>query len=613
MVAPAVTLDTPIAEYTKSARAAVDFESFYSAKHNVETLGLAGYLQHPETDIYLVSIVTDEFEYVGPLSDAPWHLIDGGHWYSHNAAFDAAAFIEAKRRGLIPEDIAPAEWDCTANMSAFVGGPRSLAGASYQLLGELLDKTVRDEMKGKRWAKMTPEFRERVEQYALRDGQQCLKLADKLVAHIPPHELSSSRHTMMMTLRGINVDQQKADESLQLLEQALAETRARIPWGNLMVKGKLVAVASRNRIAEECAKMGIPAPKSTADKNEAFELWLDMYGDRAPFVQAVKDYRSISRTIEVMRKMKDQVGLDGRLQYGLKYFGAHTGRFSGSGGLNLHNLTKKKVFGVDLRGVLIPSSPDHKFVVVDLKQIEAIVALWFAQDWETLRLTEAGMDLYEAHARRFMGYADPRPLEEYVEAADCPENQRNMRQFAKCRVLGLGFGMGHIKFVQTVKQWTGLNITPGESKEIVRDFRRKNKGILNCWEELDNAMRRHVGRTEPFEIILPSGRALRYFDLNTSGGLRARDEMGGIMLHFYGGKLFENVVQATARDILAEAVLRIEAAGYPVVLHVHDEVIVDVPKSVPKEVIRDLMVQRPAWAQDLPIRSSCKDAERYFK
>jgi len=595
---------------------AVDFETSYTTDRDIKSLGQSEYLRHPETDIYLVAIVGDGCHYVGPPETAPWDEISGEHWVSHNASFDSACFMAAIEKAQIPETCRPEEWDCTANLCALIGAPRSLSGASEQLFGELMDKSVRDEMRNKNWQNLPPEKRAEVEAYALNDAKACYRIWQEYHPYFTPFELALSRHTMEMTHRGVKIDLVRAEQDARTLAAALHEAQEAIPWAKLKdKKGKPLPILSKPQLDMACAQVGIPAPASTADKSEAFALWLEQYGEIAPFVAAVKTYRSVNRTLEVVKKLRKQVSPDGRLRYGLKYYGAHTGRFSGSQGLNFHNLTKKKVAGVDLRGLLIPE-PGNKFVVADLKQIEAVVALWFAGDTEQLQLIEQGMDVYEVHARRTMGYTDPRKLEEYVEAPDCPESDRNLRQFAKCRVLGLGFGLGYKKFVQIVKLWTGITITEAESKKLVRDFRLKNPGITKCWEDLEMLMRRHAAGAkakEPFEIEVPGGSKLRYFDVNLSGGLRARDEMGGVMLHFYGGKLFENVVQHFARRILGESVLRIEGAGNPVVLHVHDEVIAEVPISVPKEVVRDLMIKRPDFCFDLPIRSSCKDAERYFK
>jgi DNA polymerase len=281
--------------------------------------------------------------------------------------------------------------------------------------------------------------------------------------------------------------------------------------------------------------------------------------------------------------------------------------------------TRSAAKTVDLRGAIIPA-PGKKFIVADLKQIEARVSLWYAEDWGQLELLRQGMDVYEAHARQTMGYSRPEKLADYVKSDDCPEKDRMLRQISKARVLGLGFGMGNVRLRDYAKAQLGVILTPSESKRIVDDFRAANPGIVAMWKRLDSAMRLHAHRNartntnEPFEIELPSWRSLSYFDVNGSDeGIRARDEMNGTVTHWFGGKLAENVVQATARDVLAEAILRIEAAGHSVVLHVHDEVVVECDPSVTDEQLHELMTVTPAWAPGLPVDSSVESADRYFK
>ncbi len=222
----------------------------------------------------------------------------------------------------------------------------------------------------------------------------------------------------------------------------------------------------------------------------------------------------------------------------------------------------------------------------------------------------------EAHARRTMGYTDPRKLSAYVKAPDCPEAQRTLRQIAKARVLGLGFGMGHKKLRDYAKAQIGLELPEELARKVVTEFRAANPGITALWRRFDTLLRQHVSKKDRalFQVELPSWRALEYFDFNeSSGGITARDERGGMMKHWHGGILTENLVQATARDVLVENILRIEAAGYSVVLHVHDEVIVEVDADVPEDAIYRCMAVTPAWAEGLPVDSSVASAERYFK
>lgn len=628
---------------------AIDFETTYTKDRDIKTLGVVGYVSHPDTDAYLVSIHGEDVSYAGPLEQAPWRQIDGHHWLSHNAGFDIPVFLESQKRGKIPADVFPGEWDCTANLAAFLAAPRSLAGASNALLGIVVDKGTRDQMKGKRWETMSEEFRQKCIEYALNDAKLCHALWEKYSPRVPEQELALSRHTLQMCLNGIAVDLERVEAYLDTIGKAITRCLSLIPWADATdAKGKEVPILSSNALKAACVSAGIPPPLTTADKSELFEAWLEAHGESAPFVTAVKNYRRLNRTRDILMKFKNQTGSDGRIRYSLKYGGAHTLRWSGDAGLNFHNFTKeplcfdenydvlnaakmtkadfkaRKVHEVDMRSCLVPAK-GRKFIVADLSQIEARVSLWLAclmvdgtdsAAREQLNLIRDGMDLYEAHARSNMGYTAPEKLKDYCDSPKCPPDQKNLRQFAKCRVLGLGFGLGSKKFVSIVKQWTGLTITSSEAKRIVDDFREKNQEITRTWLRLDRDMRRHSKnrpKTEPYAVELPSWRCLEYFEVNEADGLTARDERGGMILHWYGGKLFENVVQATARDILGEAILRLEKAGYPVVLHVHDEVVCEVDPSVPVSAVKALMEQVPDWAEGLPIGCSAEESDRYFK
>ena len=166
----------------------------------------------------------------------------------------------------------------------------------------------------------------------------------------------------------------------------------------------------------------------------------------------------------------------------------------------------------------------------------------------------------------------------------------------------------------------GITLSVQQAKQIVNSFRAANAGIVKFWNQLQTAMENHAikctksGVPEPFKVELPSWRSLEYYDVNIADGLKARDEMGGRETHWFGGKLAENVVSGTARDVLIEAMWRIEQVlPGSIVLHVHDEVVCEVDMDVSPDVIRDCMTVTPAWAEGLPVGSSVEVADRYFK
>ena len=141
---------------------AVDFETYYDKKVSITVYGARGYFSHHQFSAYLVSVVGNEgFVYVGCPKEFDWYLLNDKVLLSHNASFDETLYkfgVEKKWWGACT----PKEWHCTADLAAFSGIPRNLKGASSVALGIEISKDTRDNMAGKRWEDMTPEFRAEV-------------------------------------------------------------------------------------------------------------------------------------------------------------------------------------------------------------------------------------------------------------------------------------------------------------------------------------------------------------------------------------------------------------------------------------------------------------------
>ena len=133
---------------------AVDFETYYDKECSIKTLGTRGYFNHYDFSAYMVSVVGDEgTSYVGHPKDFNWATLEGQRVLSHNASFDETLYLFGCEKNWWPR-VEPAEWHCTADLAAYCGLPRSLKGATSELYDLKVDKSTRDNMKGKRWETM---------------------------------------------------------------------------------------------------------------------------------------------------------------------------------------------------------------------------------------------------------------------------------------------------------------------------------------------------------------------------------------------------------------------------------------------------------------------------
>jgi hypothetical protein len=579
---------------------AIDFESFYSKDCNISTLGSWHYLNDPRCDIYLAAVVGDGVEFVGRPEEFDWRCLNGKFVVAHNLAWDGLVFSLLQTKGVIPGGIAFAGVGCTANLSVFLGGPRHLAGAAKQLLGTAVSKDIRTWMKGRTWQDAVDAGRaDELREYALRDARTCLAIWERYSADWPEHERALARQTMLSGWRGFRVDRQRVDAGIAHLERVKFDAARLIPWAD-----SDAAILSPKALGEACRAAGIKPPPSLSEDDPACEEWERTHGELYPWVRAMRDWRKSNALLEKLKTMRARTRpSDGCMGYGLKYFGAATGRWSGDAGYNIQNLPRGESYGVDLRGCIIPR-PGFRLVTCDLAQIEPRCLAWLCGDQAFLDQIAGGIPLYEAHARNTMGW----------RGGNLKKEDPRLYSLAKARVLGLGYGCGPDKFRAIAKTMCGLEIGEREAQETVAAFRGSNRAIIGLWNRLQTDCRRSAGGT--FEIELPSGRRLSYFNIRSAGGWTFQTELGGPVQRFYGGRLAENLVQATARDVFAEGLLRVERAGFQILFHCHDEVVCEVPDdSAPAaaEEIARLMTTPPDWMPGIPLEAETQVSDRYAK
>ena len=273
-----------------------------------------------------------------------------------------------------------------------------------------------------------------------------------------------------------------------------------------------------------------------------------------------------------------------------------------------------------IRSSLIPSE-GHEFIVSDFSAIEARVIAWLAGEEWVLNIFKEGHDIYKATANQMFHLGG-------VDKVD-----KAMRQRGKVATLALGYqgGTGALKAMGALK----MGIEEEELQGLVNAWRKANPNIVRFWKRVEAAAKRalefgtRVGlrgtglsfyvQDHFLMIELPNGRSIAYANATIKDG-RIRYEGKSMAsstfqkLETYGGKLVENIVQATARDVLGEAMLRLEKQGYRIVAHVHDEVILDVPKDTATvDEINQLMAINPEWTEGLPLAAAGFKSEFYMK
>ena len=275
-----------------------------------------------------------------------------------------------------------------------------------------------------------------------------------------------------------------------------------------------------------------------------------------------------------------------------------------------------------IRTMLIPK-PGCEFIIADFSAIEARVLAWLAGEQWRIDAFKRGDDIYCASASQMFGV----PVVKHGINGE-------LRQKGKVAELACGYGGGAGALISMGALDMGLK--ESELPDLIDDWRNSNPNITKFWYAVEKAavdtIKDHQDRTvdkigfqfyaNTLWLVLPSGRKLAYIKPRlqpnrfgrmavTFEGLNAGNKW--VRGETYSGKLVENITQATARDLLAEAMRRMELAGLEIVAHVHDEVIIEAPVgSTTVEDVCSIMNQNPVWAKGLPLSSAGYIGEKFY-
>jgi DNA polymerase len=348
-----------------------------------------------------------------------------------------------------------------------------------------------------------------------------------------------------------------------------------------------------------------------------------------------------------------EIQREGRIRNTLVYHGASTGRWASRGGLNLQNIARPtlgdeeieqaipRVFdqGVGTMRELSSlvraaiSAPQGKtFVDVDFSSIENRVASWIAGQTDKVELFRKGLDEYKAFASTSLYHV---PYDEVT---------KDMRQISKSAVLGCMFGQGYKGLVKYA-EGMGVLISEGQSREAVDAYRTAYAKVKGCWYECEQkaieavnnpGQAFQVGKLtfkfakEALWMRLPSGRLICWRNPKVEKQLTPWGvERDGVTVrnqntftrqwgrnNLIGSSIFQSAVQGTARDILAECSLALEAAGFEIINLIHDEVLLLADEDKGEETLANvtkIMTTPPKWALDFPLAAEGWVDKRYRK
>lgn len=649
----------------------IDVETYSSV--DITKCGAYKYIASPDFEILIIGYAIDdgpvhivdllcgeeipeEFEEAMFDSDCKKH--------AHNAVFERLCF---KRIGF---DVPAEEWYCTAVKASYCGLPRSLAEVSKRLdlqdkkldTGKALIKyfscpckpTKINGGRTRNYPEHAPEKWEMYKEYNKYDVLSEREIYRKLENYeIPEFERKLYILDQAINDQGILVDKELASSAIavdqEYTEKLLADGRAMTGLDNPGSDAQI-----KNWIE---ARTGIAVPSLAKDAMADVIKQFDN-NDEVMAVLALRN-KLAKTSIKKYYAMISCAMADDRVRGTFQFYGANrTGRWAGRL-LQLQNLSKNHTPHIEIPRELIRKrdwetvelmyddvpdilsqlvrtaliAPKGKvFSVADFSAIEARVISWFANEEWRMEVFRGDGKIYEATGSKMFNV----PISAITKGSE-------LRQKSKISELALGYEGSLGALSRMGGEQMGLSDV--EMIGLVRKWRDANPAIVDMWHELDNASKQAVKYGRPvtatcrnivfdydgsyMTIQLPSGRKLFYANphfknkkvgngviqsLYYDGIIQKTNQWGEI--DTYGGKLTENIVQATARDLLGNSMLNLAKNGFLPVCHIHDECLVEVPEENAKELY-DKMVQimsiPPEWASDLPLRADGYTTPFYLK
>lgn len=630
----------------------LDFETYWDNNHTLSKMSPTEYITHPDTEVQSVAIkVGNGSTYVLFGEEKIREHLHTFDWsdamaIGHNmSGFDA--MILAWRF-----NVRPKMYGCTAAMARSqysktgcnVGG-KFLTGVSLKKLaaelgiGAKLDLEATN-TKGKHLCDFSEDELANMSEYNKVDTDLCYAIFKKLYPSFPKQEL----HLIDMTTRMLvepkfvlnydmvnqaldDVKEEKRQSLLRLAETlGVAEYAANTLEHGVTIEEQIrTELASAAKFGQLLNKLGVETPMKKSPTNpekmtpalaKTDDAFIALQSHENPLVAAAACARlEVKSTLLETRLgafLRAADACDGRIPVPLKYAGADTtGRWSGEQ-YNMQNLPRidpKKPKASDALRMSLMAPKGQKVIVADLSGIELRVNMFL---WKV----PYAMELFKESP-------DKADLYKYFAAHDLyniteDEVTKNQRQVGKVSHLGLGFGAGGATFQKVAKLMGGVDMDLDEATRVVNTYREAHGEIVNGWRRFQDALPHILQGTEAFidpwgfcvteknAVRLPSGRRIYYPDL-----VKQRDNgksewwygNGRSKARIYAGKGVENLVQALARDVIAEhAVKFFKATGYRPALTVHDELVYCVPEGAAEDllgILQHIMRRGVSWWPDL--------------
>lgn len=639
----------------------IDIETF--SEIDLPKCGVYAYADHPSFEILLFAYAFDDEEtQIVDLKCGerlPHRVLDALVDSSVTKTAFNAAFERTCLSKHLGTHLSAQGWQCTAVQSAMLALPLSLDGVGEVLnierkkLKEGADlvrffslpckPTRANGCRTRNLPEHAPDKWQRFKDYCIRDVDAEREIRQKLRCYpIPASEQELYQLDQEINDRGVLVDPVLVARAIECDLQYKERTTARAyeltglsnPNSPAQLKDWLTDHGVETDALDKKAVKAL-LPDADGEVLEVLKLRLLMAKT------SVKKYEAIQRS----------VCSDGRVHGLLQFYGANrTGRWAGRL-VQIQNLPQNHIPDLALArelvktgryddlDLLFDSTPNVlselirtvfvpkagcRFIVADFSAIEARVIAWLSGEQWRLDVFEKGGDIYCASASQMFGV----PVERHGQNA-------HLRQKGKIAELALGYG-GSVGAL-TAMGALDMGLTEEELPALVTQWRAANPHITKLWWDVDAAAMTAFkeGTTErvgpiAFQrqsgmlfITLPSGRRLGYvkprLQQNKFGKKALSYEGVGesrkwMRIETYGPKLVENIVQATARDLLALAMLRLRNAGFEIVMHIHDEAVLEVPKGQSSvEEVCQLMAAQPEWAAGLPLRADGYECEFYKK